>query len=182
MPDRKSVAEQVQWIAEHGGSLAGYVERYGSANDAEHHGDGGEAIYFADLNELARLITTSRTYEQLSARLDEATDVYREARDRVALLTAKVLAARAREVYPNATHIGLVPTDQDTSGAQCVASVISNDEVVAYDGDDFDDVPVDNLDDANAHVWELFALDTAFTRNDLGTKFLSIVLVLSTEI
>lgn len=38
-----------QWLEEHGGSLTGYVERYGSVEDPEHYGDGGEAIYRADL-------------------------------------------------------------------------------------------------------------------------------------
>jgi hypothetical protein len=36
-PHRKSLGEQIadqeDWIAEHGGSLAGYVERYGSGDD-----------------------------------------------------------------------------------------------------------------------------------------------------
>jgi hypothetical protein len=36
------------WMAEHGGDLYGYVRRYGSMTEPEHHGDGGEAIYAAD--------------------------------------------------------------------------------------------------------------------------------------
>lgn len=47
--------EQKRWIEKCGGSLAGYIARYGSASDPEHSGDGGEAIYKADMNELARL-------------------------------------------------------------------------------------------------------------------------------
>jgi hypothetical protein len=47
--------EQLKWIADHGNTLAGYVARYGSANDPEHYGDGGEAIYAADVAELVRI-------------------------------------------------------------------------------------------------------------------------------
>jgi hypothetical protein len=42
------IERQKQWIHEHGGSRAGYVERYGSYKDPEHYGDGGEAIWLAD--------------------------------------------------------------------------------------------------------------------------------------
>jgi len=45
---RKQIDEQKNWIADHGGNLAGYVMRYGSASDPKHYGDGGEAIYMAD--------------------------------------------------------------------------------------------------------------------------------------
>lgn len=48
------VREQKQWIEDHGGDLAGYIKRYGSKDDAEHYGDGGEAIYKADTDALAR--------------------------------------------------------------------------------------------------------------------------------
>ena len=62
MPQSSSKAEwlareiQLQkiWIQEHGGDLAGYVARYGS-KDAEHFGDGGEAIFAADARQLAKL-------------------------------------------------------------------------------------------------------------------------------
>ncbi len=47
------ITEQRQWIEEHGGDLAGYVARYGSRDDANHYGDGGEAIYQADIDALA---------------------------------------------------------------------------------------------------------------------------------
>jgi hypothetical protein len=46
------LVEQQAWINEHGGNLAGYTELYGSINDDEHHGDGAEAIYAADVQEL----------------------------------------------------------------------------------------------------------------------------------
>jgi hypothetical protein len=58
-PARKSraelIADQRDWIESHGGSLAGYVERYGSADDPKHFGDGGELIYAADIAALRRL-------------------------------------------------------------------------------------------------------------------------------
>ena len=37
-----------RWFLDHGSSLHAYVERYGSVDDEEHYGDGGEAIYKAD--------------------------------------------------------------------------------------------------------------------------------------
>lgn len=39
---------QRQWMEQCGGSLAGYIAKYGSASDPQHYGDGGEAIYAAD--------------------------------------------------------------------------------------------------------------------------------------
>jgi hypothetical protein len=42
------------WFYGHGGTVAAYVERYGSANDANHHGEGGEAIFAADWAALER--------------------------------------------------------------------------------------------------------------------------------
>lgn len=44
------IEDQVQWIQKCGGSLAGYVARYGTATDPDRCGDGGEAIYRADMN------------------------------------------------------------------------------------------------------------------------------------
>lgn len=49
------IADQMQWIEQHGGSLPGYVERYGSKDDAKHFGDGGELIYAADVAALDNL-------------------------------------------------------------------------------------------------------------------------------
>jgi hypothetical protein len=51
----KMVREQEKWMEEHGGSQAGYVARYGSKDDADHYGDGGEAIWEADRVELLKL-------------------------------------------------------------------------------------------------------------------------------
>ena len=65
--DRAEIAEarlfdQEEWVASHGGCEAAYVARYGSVNDAVHYGDGGEAIYAADmaaLNKARRDVATS---------------------------------------------------------------------------------------------------------------------------
>jgi hypothetical protein len=46
--------EAQRWLDDHGGTLAGYVARYGSASDPDHYGSGGEAIYAADLAALNR--------------------------------------------------------------------------------------------------------------------------------
>lgn len=52
--ERRLQAER-DWIVRHGGSLHGYILRYGSKHDAEHFGDGGEAIYAADMAALAAI-------------------------------------------------------------------------------------------------------------------------------
>ena len=39
---------QRKWFAGHGSSLYAYVERFGSVDDKEYYGNGGEAIYKAD--------------------------------------------------------------------------------------------------------------------------------------
>ena len=41
---------QRKWFLDHGSSLYAYVERYGSVDDKEYYGAGGEAIYKADKN------------------------------------------------------------------------------------------------------------------------------------
>lgn len=65
---RAAVAEERRWIAEHGGNRAGYIARYGSARDPEHSGDGGEAIYAADVAALERAEARLRRLEALAAR------------------------------------------------------------------------------------------------------------------
>jgi hypothetical protein len=49
------IAEQEEWILEHGSDEAGYVKRYGSKYNENHFGNGGEAIYAADLAHLNAL-------------------------------------------------------------------------------------------------------------------------------
>lgn len=56
--------DQVAWVEEHGGDLEGYVDRYGSIADEDHAGDGGEAIYAADLAELDRCITVYEAFRE----------------------------------------------------------------------------------------------------------------------
>lgn len=46
---------QRAWIEEHGGSLSGYIERYGSSDDESCYGAGGEMIYAADSERLREL-------------------------------------------------------------------------------------------------------------------------------
>jgi hypothetical protein len=47
--------KQREWIEEHGGDEAGYIERYGSIDDPDHYGHGGEAIWEADNSRLVYL-------------------------------------------------------------------------------------------------------------------------------
>jgi hypothetical protein len=42
------LTEERRWMSEHGDNLGAYILRYGSKNDPEHYGNGGEAIYAAD--------------------------------------------------------------------------------------------------------------------------------------
>jgi hypothetical protein len=50
----KILDDQKKWIGEHGGDLAGYVTRYGSRDEREHFGEGGEAIYDHDMETLLK--------------------------------------------------------------------------------------------------------------------------------
>lgn len=52
----RRIAEQEEWIRGCGGTLSGYVARYGSRRDEEHAGDGGEAIFAADKAALDELL------------------------------------------------------------------------------------------------------------------------------
>jgi hypothetical protein len=52
---KEQVGLQILWIDSCGSSLEGYVARYGAATDADKCGDGGEAIYRADMNYLEEL-------------------------------------------------------------------------------------------------------------------------------
>ena len=55
-----AVEQQRRWIVDCGGSLAGYIKRYGAKDDPCRYGDGGEAIYNADMAELTRLIELAK--------------------------------------------------------------------------------------------------------------------------
>jgi hypothetical protein len=50
------INDQQDWINSRGGSLAGYIERYGDPSEGgEYFGDGGAAIYRADFDALLKL-------------------------------------------------------------------------------------------------------------------------------
>jgi hypothetical protein len=49
-----AMMDQLKWVADHGNDLAGYMARYGSKLDPDHYGNGGEAIYAADMAELRK--------------------------------------------------------------------------------------------------------------------------------
>ena len=51
---KRLASEQRQWIESCGGTLSGYIERYGQPGELRCIGDGGEAIYRADTNALKR--------------------------------------------------------------------------------------------------------------------------------
>ena len=51
----QQIGEQRNWIARCGLTLGGYVKNYGSKDDPEHSGEGGEAIYQADMAALRQL-------------------------------------------------------------------------------------------------------------------------------
>jgi len=57
-----AIAAQEKWIEQCGGSRAGYVARYGAKNDPDRYGDGGEAIYVADMAELVRLRLAAKAF------------------------------------------------------------------------------------------------------------------------
>lgn len=50
---KKQIQEQKTWIEQCGGNLTGYLQRYGDASKDQHfYGDGGLAIFNADINHL----------------------------------------------------------------------------------------------------------------------------------
>jgi len=51
----REIRAQEAWIRERGRTLAGYRDTYGSASEADHYGDGAEAIYEADWTALRKL-------------------------------------------------------------------------------------------------------------------------------
>lgn len=50
----RRLATERKWFEDHGGTLSAYVARYGAAADPDRYGDGGEAIYAADLAAVKR--------------------------------------------------------------------------------------------------------------------------------
>jgi hypothetical protein len=56
----RMIGEQRRWMQDEGETLEGYIERYGDPGMDKCHGDGGTAIYNADLNALQKLETQYR--------------------------------------------------------------------------------------------------------------------------
>jgi len=82
---RRRVVQALYWIENHGADLDGYVARYGSANDPDRYGDGGEAIYAADLGAYREALddywTAIRKYgvERLHRETDDSLAAHDEA-------------------------------------------------------------------------------------------------------
>jgi hypothetical protein len=76
----QEVVAQERWIAEHGRTVAGYVERYGDTRapaegwpaEGGRHGDGGQAIYAADAQALRQYRQRLRELVADQAEYDEA--------------------------------------------------------------------------------------------------------------
>lgn len=49
------LAREYLWVARCGSTLEGYIEHYGSKDDPDHYGDGGELIYAADIAKINAL-------------------------------------------------------------------------------------------------------------------------------
>ena len=82
---RQAVRDQVSWMKSCGGDLAGYIDRYGSSSEPGHYGDGGEAIYAADLTCLSALQRKALEMEK---------------RERFRPLREAMLKAEGKEVPP----------------------------------------------------------------------------------
>lgn len=52
---QRQIVDQRKWVDDHGGCRAAYVDRYGEPGSAHCYGNGGSAIYDADMGELCRL-------------------------------------------------------------------------------------------------------------------------------
>jgi hypothetical protein len=66
----KIVEEQRAWIKSRGGDLQGYIATYGSKTDPDHFGDGGEAIYAADVASLRKYEAEFDKVEKASRRAE----------------------------------------------------------------------------------------------------------------
>lgn len=58
---RKMLADEWRWFRSHGASLSKYIERYGRGTDPEpiRYGEGGEAIFAADVEALKRKLNNA---------------------------------------------------------------------------------------------------------------------------
>jgi hypothetical protein len=65
---QEAVQDQKEWMDSCGGTLQGYIVKYGSKTNPEKmYGNGGEAIYDADLAELRRLEERLDYYKEREA-------------------------------------------------------------------------------------------------------------------
>lgn len=63
---QKQIQEQKFWIEQCGGNLTGYLKKYGDASkDQEFYGDGGLAIYNADMKYLRWLESQYRRHKKV---------------------------------------------------------------------------------------------------------------------
>lgn len=92
----------------------------------------------------------------VQGRLAALGEIYRAVLDDIAVMTMFDLYFEARAAYPQATHVGINVTDQDTSGGHWAGTVVGPDGIIDEDPDVFDEVGLLDLSDATAHVWSLF--------------------------
>ena len=55
-----AIADQQQWIESCGGTLEGYIKRYGAEDDPGRYGNGGKAIYESDIAYLNELLEKAK--------------------------------------------------------------------------------------------------------------------------
>jgi hypothetical protein len=60
----EAVQAQQAWMTEHGGTRSGYIARYGSVDNSNHYGNGGDAIFDADNAELQQRIARYEQYRR----------------------------------------------------------------------------------------------------------------------
>lgn len=93
-------------------------------------------------------------------------EIYRIARDEIAMMTLFDLYYSTTELYPTATAVGLNVTDQDTSGGHWAGVVIDHDGNVIEEEPEFDDLTLLDLDDSTMHVWGPFIDQAAVGPDD----------------
>lgn len=111
---KAQLAAQERWIHDHGANLAGYIERYGSKDSPTHFGEGGEAIFAADMQAL----------EDLRAKL---------------LLDIPPQVHSSKVIDPNATITAVLESITSMGKRQSVTLTLSKQDVsdagvIKYDG------------------------------------------------
>jgi hypothetical protein len=102
-PDMEAaeVRAQREWIEACGGDLAGYVATYGSKDAPEHSGDGGEAIYAADMAQLQRLEEQALRPSDLGRAMRNVLDAQRRAVDSRKVAWTPIIGIDYKEDAPN---------------------------------------------------------------------------------